>query len=103
MARLNQAQVGYQQALSDLDNAVLTSPIDGIVSEVNVESGEMAGIVVNNAIVLVDYINTRRKRGEERSEAIVNAGPIRLRPILMTTLTIVKSCNQYHSTALVVV
>ncbi|WP_206811053.1 efflux RND transporter permease subunit [Paradesulfitobacterium ferrireducens] len=49
----------------------------------------LAGIVVNNAIVLVDYINTRRKRGEERSEAIVNAGPIRLRPILMTTLTTV--------------
>lgn len=47
----------------------------------------LAGIVVNNAIVLVDYINTRRKQGEERNEAIVNAGPIRLRPILMTTLT----------------
>lgn len=49
----------------------------------------LAGIVVNNAIVLVDYINTRRKYGEERREAIVNAGPIRLRPILMTTLTTV--------------
>ncbi|SHJ99453.1 hydrophobic/amphiphilic exporter-1, HAE1 family [Geosporobacter subterraneus DSM 17957] len=49
----------------------------------------LAGIVVNNAIVLVDYINTRRREGEERNEAIVNAGPIRLRPILMTTLTTV--------------
>ncbi|PKM93552.1 MAG: multidrug ABC transporter [Firmicutes bacterium HGW-Firmicutes-1] len=49
----------------------------------------LAGIVVNNAIVLVDYINTRRKAGEERDEAILNAGPIRLRPILMTTLTTV--------------
>lgn len=49
----------------------------------------LAGIVVNNAIVLVDYINTRRKNGEERDEAILNAGPIRLRPILMTTLTTV--------------
>ncbi len=49
----------------------------------------LAGIVVNNAIVLVDYINTRRAKGEERNEAIVNAGPIRLRPILMTTLTTV--------------
>ena len=47
----------------------------------------LAGIVVNNAIVLVDYINTRRANGEERKEAIVNAGPIRLRPILMTALT----------------
>ncbi|WP_069651103.1 efflux RND transporter permease subunit [Caloranaerobacter ferrireducens] len=49
----------------------------------------LAGIVVNNAIVLVDYINTRRKNGEKRREAIVNAGPIRLRPIMMTTLTTV--------------
>lgn len=47
----------------------------------------LAGIVVNNAIVLIDYINTRRKTGEDRNEAIKNAGPIRLRPILMTTLT----------------
>jgi len=47
----------------------------------------LAGIVVNNAIVLVDYINTLRKRGMDRYEAIVKAGPTRLRPILMTTLT----------------
>jgi len=49
----------------------------------------LAGIVVNNAIVLVDYINTLRGRGQERTEAILNAGPTRLRPILMTTLTTV--------------
>lgn len=49
----------------------------------------LAGIVVNNAIVLIDYINTRRSRGEDRDEAILNAGPIRLRPILMTTFTTV--------------
>lgn len=49
----------------------------------------LSGIVVNNAIVLVDYINTRRAAGEEIEEAILNAGPIRLRPILMTTLTTV--------------
>ncbi|KXG44631.1 efflux RND transporter permease subunit [Tepidibacillus decaturensis] len=47
----------------------------------------LAGIVVNNAIVLVDYINILRKRGMERKEAILKAGPNRLRPILMTTLT----------------
>ncbi len=47
----------------------------------------LAGIVVNNAIVLVDYINNRRANGEDRREAIINAGPIRLRPILMTTFT----------------
>ena len=47
----------------------------------------LAGIVVNNAIVLVDYINTLRKRGMERREAIITAGRVRLRPILMTALT----------------
>lgn len=47
----------------------------------------LAGIVVNDAIVLVDYINTRRREGEEVKEAILNAGEIRLRPILITTLT----------------
>ncbi|QHS23531.1 efflux RND transporter permease subunit [Virgibacillus sp. MSP4-1] len=49
----------------------------------------LAGIVVNNAIVLVDYINILRNRGQERYEAILNAGPSRMRPILMTTLTTV--------------
>jgi HAE1 family hydrophobic/amphiphilic exporter-1 len=49
----------------------------------------LAGIVVNNAIVLVDYINTLRRSGLEKTEAIVQAGSVRLRPILMTTLTTV--------------
>lgn len=49
----------------------------------------LSGIVVNNAIVLVDYINILRKRGIERDEAIISAGLQRLRPILMTTLTTV--------------
>jgi len=49
----------------------------------------LAGIVVNNAIVLVDYINQLRDRGLSREEAILEAGPHRLRPILMTTLTTV--------------
>ncbi|AZR72700.1 multidrug ABC transporter [Anoxybacter fermentans] len=47
----------------------------------------LAGIVVNNAIVLVDYINNLRRKGLELREAILKAGPIRLRPILMTALT----------------
>ena len=47
----------------------------------------LAGIVVKNAIVLVDCINRLRREGMAKAEAIVAAGQIRLRPILMTTLT----------------
>jgi HAE1 family hydrophobic/amphiphilic exporter-1 len=47
----------------------------------------LAGIVVNNAIVLVDLINQLRTQGKERIEAILEAGTARLRPILMTSLT----------------
>lgn len=49
----------------------------------------LAGIVVNNAIVLVDYINHLRSRGLSKIEAIIEGGKIRLRPILMTTATTV--------------
>jgi len=49
----------------------------------------LAGIVVNNAIVLVEYFEILRRRGLERLEAIIEAGRVRLRPILMTTLTTV--------------
>jgi len=47
----------------------------------------LVGIVVNNAIVLIDYINTLRGRGLDKMEAIIEAGRARLRPILMTALT----------------
>jgi HAE1 family hydrophobic/amphiphilic exporter-1 len=47
----------------------------------------LAGIVVNNAIVLVDLINQLRAQGKERFAAIMEAGEARLRPILMTSLT----------------
>ena len=49
----------------------------------------LAGIVVNDAIVLVDYINQLRARGLSKRDAIVQAGQVRLRPILMTTVTTV--------------
>jgi HAE1 family hydrophobic/amphiphilic exporter-1 len=49
----------------------------------------LGGIVVNNAIVLVDYANILRGRGLALREAIVQAGAVRLRPILMTTATTV--------------
>ena len=47
----------------------------------------LAGIVVNNAIVLVDLINQLQAQGVEKTSAIMEAGRARLRPILMTTLT----------------
>lgn len=47
----------------------------------------LAGIVVNNAIVLVDLINQLQSQGVEKIAAIMEAGRVRLRPILMTTLT----------------
>ena len=49
----------------------------------------LAGIVVNNAIVLIDRINQLRDEGLAVSDAIVEAGATRLRPVLMTTLTTV--------------
>jgi HAE1 family hydrophobic/amphiphilic exporter-1 len=47
----------------------------------------LVGIVVNNAIVLIDAINRFRRAGVEKREAVIRAGHVRFRPILMTTLT----------------
>lgn len=47
----------------------------------------LVGIVVKNAILLVDYTNTLRGQGIDRQEALLTAGPVRLRPILMTTIS----------------
>src|SRR5690606_1482344 len=47
----------------------------------------LAGIVVNNGIVMIDYVNQLRRRGMERLEAVVTGSSTRLRPVLMTTLT----------------
>ena len=47
----------------------------------------LAGTVVNSSIILVDYIRQRREQGETRVEAILHACPLRVRPVLMTTLT----------------
>jgi HAE1 family hydrophobic/amphiphilic exporter-1 len=49
----------------------------------------LAGIVVNDAIVLVDYANQLRRRGMTKIESLARAGRVRLRPILMTTATTV--------------
>lgn len=47
----------------------------------------LVGVVVNNAILLVDFINQLRARGVEKTEAVLQAGPLRLRAILMTTVS----------------
>jgi hydrophobic/amphiphilic exporter-1 (mainly G- bacteria), HAE1 family len=49
----------------------------------------LIGLVVKNSILLVDYTNTLRARGLERDAALREAGPVRLRPILMTSLTVI--------------
>jgi len=54
----------------------------------------LAGIVVNNAIVLVDHINRLRRSGLQRDEAIILGGRHRLRPILMTAITTILGLSQ---------
>ena len=72
-----------------LIGAVLALLLTGYTISVVVFIGLMllVGIVVDNAIVLIDFINLLRAKGMEKLEAIVEAGRSRLRPILMTTLT----------------
>ncbi len=53
----------------------------------------LAGIIVNNGIVMVDYINQLRREGMGKKEAIVESGKTRLRPILMTALTTILSMS----------
>ncbi|MFC1843362.1 efflux RND transporter permease subunit [Thermodesulfobacteriota bacterium] len=64
---------------------VISSPFGIIMTGVGVIS--LAGVVVNNGIVLVDYINKLRKRGFELREAVVAAGATRLRPVILTAVT----------------
>jgi len=49
----------------------------------------LMGLVKKNAILLVDYTNVLRERGISRREAVLQAGPVRLRPILMTPLAMI--------------
>jgi len=60
-------------------------PFGIIMTSVGVIS--LAGVVVNNAIVLVDYINKLRERGMDVHEAVIAAGATRLRPVILTAVT----------------
>lgn len=66
---------------------ILTRTPFGLMTFIGLIS--LAGIVVNNAIVLVDYIEQLRARGEDKQEAIVDGGATRLRPVLLTAFTTV--------------
>ncbi|HOX28343.1 MAG TPA: efflux RND transporter permease subunit, partial [bacterium] len=81
MFSLPQALVGALWAL------FLTNKTLSIISMIGIIM--LVGLVTKNAILLVDYTNTLRKRGKKRDEAILEAGPTRLRPIIMTTMTVV--------------
>ena len=75
------ALIGSVWALFITDKVISVIVLIGIVM--------LAGIVVNNAIVLVDCINQRRHDGMERKAAIIEAGKLRFRPIIMTAATTV--------------
>jgi len=64
---------------------VIRSPFGIIMTGVGVIS--LAGVVVNNGIVLIDYINKLRQRGLDLREAVMAAGATRLRPVLLTAVT----------------
>jgi len=67
--------------------AIMGYPFGIIMSGVGVIS--LAGVVVNNAIVLIDYTNKLREAGMETTEAIIAAGATRLRPVMLTAVTTV--------------
>jgi multidrug efflux pump len=64
---------------------VMMLPFGIIMTGIGVIS--LAGVVVNNAIVLIDYINILRERGHELKEAIIAGGRTRLRPVILTAIT----------------
>ncbi len=65
--------------------ALFSQPFGIIMTGVGVIS--LAGVVVNNAIVLIDYTNKLRERGYELRDAVISAGATRLRPVILTAVT----------------
>ncbi len=64
---------------------ITATPFGIIMTGIGVIS--LAGVVVNNAIVLIDYINQLRRQGLELREALVRAGVVRFRPVMLTAMT----------------
>jgi HAE1 family hydrophobic/amphiphilic exporter-1 len=75
------AAVGVVASLSATDRSINVVAMIGVVM--------LAGIVVNNAIVLIDAVNRRREQGLAKLDAVIEASTTRLRPILMTSGTTV--------------
>lgn len=76
-----------QAMVGALLGLILTDKTLNIVGFIGIIA--LVGLVGKNAILLVDYANTLRERGRLRAEALLEAGPTRLRPILMTTLALI--------------
>jgi multidrug efflux pump subunit AcrB len=66
---------------------VTSTPFGIIMTGIGVIS--LAGVVVNNAIVLLDFVQQARARGVEKTEAVIDSGVIRMRPVLLTAVTTV--------------
>ena len=77
MLSLPLAMVGALGAIALAHSTISIITLIGIIL--------LMGLVTKNAILLVDYTNTLRRHGKNRREALLAAGPVRLRPILMTT------------------
>ena len=103
MGRPDEAMAQIERALEHLgaDGATLSGPIQSsaprpfhdaspfVFGDRPLDLIMLAGIVVNNAIILVDTTNRLRREGRAKIEALKEAGKLRLRPILMTTSTTV--------------
>ena len=81
MLALPMSLIGAVFALLIFKGALSTISLIGIIM--------LMGLVTKNGILLVDYTNVLRERGMERTDALVNAGATRLRPILMTTFAMI--------------
>ena len=81
MFSLPQAMIGALLALLITGKSMGVTAMIGIIM--------LIGLVTKNAILMVDYANTLMSRGLNRHEALLEAGPTRLRPILMTTLAMI--------------